>query len=336
MKRILYGFIALAAVVMVTGLFAGSEALAQRGPKHHEPGQRLDRHLQMMDERLDLTDEQETQIRALLEEHAAEMRAWRDDDDSRDERRAHRHESMTALREEVHALLTEEQAEKLKAMHERLQDRPRDHRKANRFEELNLSDAQKEQLRELRETQRAEIKEWREANPEATREDWRERMRSQAEEHRAAMAEILTDEQRQQLEELRAEGPSRRQEWKERRQEKEENWRGRHRQQRSNDQTDNSRADEAAEQAANPFQLENHPNPFNPSTEIRFELPESGPVELTVYDARGREVQSLLNETLSAGPHSVTFEAGDLPSGVYLYRLWYGGQVATGRMTFSK
>lgn len=69
---------------------------------------------------------------------------------------------------------------------------------------------------------------------------------------------------------------------------------------------------------------QNFPNPFNPATEIVFELPKSGHVKLTVFDLLGREVTTLVNGTLSSGKHMVSFDAGALPSGVYIYRLSAG------------
>jgi hypothetical protein len=65
----------------------------------------------------------------------------------------------------------------------------------------------------------------------------------------------------------------------------------------------------------------NYPNPFNSSTIITFELPKSTGVRLTVYDILGREVTALLNERKEAGIHTVRFDASDLSSGVYFYRL---------------
>ncbi len=66
---------------------------------------------------------------------------------------------------------------------------------------------------------------------------------------------------------------------------------------------------------------EAYPNPFNPVTTIRFALKESGPVRLSVFDITGREVRSLAVGPYPAGSHQVRFEAGDLPSGLYVYRL---------------
>jgi len=77
---------------------------------------------------------------------------------------------------------------------------------------------------------------------------------------------------------------------------------------------------------------QNYPNPFNPSSEIRFTLAEKGVVNLTVYDAAGRKVRTLVNGTLAAGLNVVTFEAIGLPSGVYFYTLRAGHFSATRKM----
>ena len=66
---------------------------------------------------------------------------------------------------------------------------------------------------------------------------------------------------------------------------------------------------------------QNYPNPFNPVTVIEFALPEAGDVELIVYNILGREVATLVNERKQAGHHQVTFDAGHLASGVYIYHL---------------
>ncbi len=65
----------------------------------------------------------------------------------------------------------------------------------------------------------------------------------------------------------------------------------------------------------------NYPNPFNPSTAIRFSLAEHASVTLTVYDMLGREVQRLVDGNLGAGYHEVFFDAANLSSGSYLYKL---------------
>ena len=79
-----------------------------------------------------------------------------------------------------------------------------------------------------------------------------------------------------------------------------------------------------------------YPNPFNPSTEIPFELPEAGPVSLVVYDVMGREVARLVDGPMEAGYHAAMWDAGELPSGVYLYRLTAGTFTATEQVTLVK
>ncbi|HWN83189.1 MAG TPA: CHRD domain-containing protein, partial [Candidatus Udaeobacter sp.] len=66
---------------------------------------------------------------------------------------------------------------------------------------------------------------------------------------------------------------------------------------------------------------QNVPNPFNPSTVIRYTLARREHVSLRIYDAQGREVYSVLDEEQAAGPNQVTLDARGLASGVYFYRL---------------
>ena len=81
------------------------------------------------------------------------------------------------------------------------------------------------------------------------------------------------------------------------------------------------------------FKLEqNYPNPFNPSTEISFDLPQQSFVSLKVYSLLGQEVAALVDRTLTAGRHSVTWNAGSLPSGAYFCRLRAGSFTQTRRL----
>lgn len=82
--------------------------------------------------------------------------------------------------------------------------------------------------------------------------------------------------------------------------------------------------------------LQNYPNPFNPSTKIEFSLPEASLVRLEVFNTLGQRVQTLKNEKMPAGKHSVTFEAFDLTTGVYLYRLTAGEFSQINRMLLIK
>jgi hypothetical protein len=77
---------------------------------------------------------------------------------------------------------------------------------------------------------------------------------------------------------------------------------------------------------------ENFPNPFNPTTTIRFQLPESSVIRLSVIDLTGHEVAVIVNGTEPPGEHEVTFDASDLASGVYLCRLRAGSNVQTRKM----
>lgn len=82
---------------------------------------------------------------------------------------------------------------------------------------------------------------------------------------------------------------------------------------------------------------QNYPNPFNPATNIQFELAEASAVTLTVYDILGREVASLLNKTtVNSGIHNISFDASDLSSGFYIYRLQSGSFSQTRKMALIK
>jgi hypothetical protein len=77
---------------------------------------------------------------------------------------------------------------------------------------------------------------------------------------------------------------------------------------------------------------QNFPNPFNPSTRIRYQLPAASKVTLIVYDLLGREVAVLADEKKEPGNFEVEFNASGLASGVYIYRLTAGSYVSTRKM----
>ncbi|MFZ4589996.1 MAG: T9SS type A sorting domain-containing protein [Ignavibacteria bacterium] len=81
---------------------------------------------------------------------------------------------------------------------------------------------------------------------------------------------------------------------------------------------------------------QNYPNPFNPVTKINYALPKSGLVTLKIYDVLGREVVNLVNENKAAGSYSVDFNASNLTSGVYFYRIEVNGYIDTKKMTLIK
>ncbi|MBN1351640.1 T9SS type A sorting domain-containing protein [candidate division KSB1 bacterium] len=81
---------------------------------------------------------------------------------------------------------------------------------------------------------------------------------------------------------------------------------------------------------------QNYPNPFNPTTTIAFDLKQSGVVTITLYNATGQQVTQILNERRSAGNHSVTFSAHDLPSGIYFYKLSVNNFLTSKKMVLMK
>ncbi len=101
--------------------------------------------------------------------------------------------------------------------------------------------------------------------------------------------------------------------------------------------TDTSIEDPEGELAKSFSLHQNYPNPFNPSTTISFELNKPGQVELSVFDALGRKVNTLVNSQMNATNHSVNFDASALSSGVYFYTLKVDGiTVQTRKMLLMK
>ncbi len=81
---------------------------------------------------------------------------------------------------------------------------------------------------------------------------------------------------------------------------------------------------------------QNYPNPFNPTTRIAYALERPGFVELQVYDLRGRRLETLVRSFRPVGTYAVAFDAGSLPSGVYLYALIVDGAVDRKTMVLAR
>ncbi len=89
--------------------------------------------------------------------------------------------------------------------------------------------------------------------------------------------------------------------------------------------------------APNKYELaQNFPNPFNPNTSIKFTLPETGTVKLTVYNMLGQEIATLVNGVKEAGTHIINFDAEGLNSGIYMYRIESNGFNEVRKMTLIK
>jgi len=87
----------------------------------------------------------------------------------------------------------------------------------------------------------------------------------------------------------------------------------------------------------NKFELfQNYPNPFNPSTQISYQLPENSFVNLVVYNIIGQKVAELVNQEKTSGKYSVKFDASNLPSGVYIYKLQAGEFSSVKKMLLTK
>jgi len=80
----------------------------------------------------------------------------------------------------------------------------------------------------------------------------------------------------------------------------------------------------------------NYPNPFNPETTIKFYIPKSEHVELTVYNISGQKISTLVNENMQAGFHEISFNAAPYPSGIYFYYLKTSNFIDKKKMMFLK
>jgi hypothetical protein len=81
---------------------------------------------------------------------------------------------------------------------------------------------------------------------------------------------------------------------------------------------------------------QNYPNPFNPSTNIKYNIPIDTYVQLKIYDVLGREVSVIVNEFQKAGSYTISFNAGDFPSGAYFYRITSGSFTDTKKFILIK
>jgi len=96
---------------------------------------------------------------------------------------------------------------------------------------------------------------------------------------------------------------------------------------------------DVGEISLNPKQFmlyDNYPNPFNPSTTIRYSIPEGSFTSIKIYNSLGSKVATLVNETKSAGTYEVEFNASDLSSGIYYYTLQAGSFSETKKMILMK
>ena len=85
------------------------------------------------------------------------------------------------------------------------------------------------------------------------------------------------------------------------------------------------------------FELsQNYPNPFNPTTTIRYNLSEAGKVKLTLFNILGQEIRTLVNELKESGVHTINFNASDLNSGMYIYKIESGSFTQTRKMMLVK
>ena len=82
--------------------------------------------------------------------------------------------------------------------------------------------------------------------------------------------------------------------------------------------------------------LKNYPNPFNPTTSIAFNLAEATHVKIDIYNSTGQLVNSLLDKNMAAGNHSIEWNASDMASGIYFYKIRVEGMEAVKRLILLK
>ncbi|MBN2090653.1 T9SS type A sorting domain-containing protein [candidate division KSB1 bacterium] len=95
--------------------------------------------------------------------------------------------------------------------------------------------------------------------------------------------------------------------------------------------------DEFASALPEKFELfQNHPNPFNPQTEITFTVPTKSPITLEIYDLLGRKVATLIDQELLAGQHQIKWDATNFAAGIYFYQLQSGDFIQGRKMILLK
>jgi hypothetical protein len=82
--------------------------------------------------------------------------------------------------------------------------------------------------------------------------------------------------------------------------------------------------------------FQNYPNPFNAKTVIKYQLPNTTDVNLTIYDITGRNIAVLVNEQKQPGYYEVTFDASNLASGIYFYQLRAGEFISSKKLVLLK
>jgi hypothetical protein len=88
---------------------------------------------------------------------------------------------------------------------------------------------------------------------------------------------------------------------------------------------------------SNEYKLaQNYPNPFNPSTKISYSIKEEGLVTLKVFDILGKEIATLVNENKPEGNYEIEYNASDLPSGIYIYKIQSGSFLDVKKMLLTK
>jgi hypothetical protein len=94
--------------------------------------------------------------------------------------------------------------------------------------------------------------------------------------------------------------------------------------------------EETKETITNYSLQQNYPNPFNPSTKIKYSVPQSSEVIIKVFDVLGNEIETLVKEEKPTGSYEITWNAANLPSGVYFYRLKADSFIDTKKMILLK